>query len=80
LFHFKLDLSAPESPKKKTMNELITLGRAAIDGQTVHTVNARELHAFLEGGTRFRDWIKRRIADYGFVGSRGRYTAAPGKP
>lgn len=31
------------------------------------TVNARELHAFLEVKTRFNDWITGRIEQYGFV-------------
>ncbi len=30
-------------------------------------VNARELHHFLEVDTLFKDWIKRRIDDYGFI-------------
>lgn len=30
------------------------------------TVNARDLHAFLEVGTAFKDWIARRVEDYGF--------------
>ncbi len=29
-------------------------------------VNMRELHRFLEIGTRFNDWINRRISEYGF--------------
>ena len=29
-------------------------------------VNARELHEFLEVGTKFTDWIKDRIKKYGF--------------
>lgn len=33
---------------------------------SIQTVNARDLHAFLEVGTAFKDWIVRRIADYGF--------------
>ena len=32
----------------------------------IPTVNARELHVFLEVGTAFKDWIARRIEDYGF--------------
>lgn len=32
----------------------------------IQTVDARELHAFLEVGTAFKDWIARRIGDYGF--------------
>ena len=31
------------------------------------TVNARELHAFLEVQTRFNGWIATRINEYGFV-------------
>jgi len=31
------------------------------------TVNARDLHEFLEVGTQFSKWIQRRIDDYGFV-------------
>ncbi|MGI8390551.1 phage antirepressor KilAC domain-containing protein [Brucella anthropi] len=34
---------------------------------TIQTVNARELHAFLEVSTRFNDWINNRIRDFGFV-------------
>lgn len=30
-------------------------------------VNARELHQFLEVKSRFGDWIKNRIEDYGFI-------------
>ena len=32
----------------------------------IQTVNARELHGFLEVETRFNDWIKNRIERYGF--------------
>ena len=32
----------------------------------IQTVNARELHNFLEAGTKFADWIKNRIERYGF--------------
>ena len=45
------------------MTELFTLVNVA--GQ--QTVNARELHAFLGNKMHFADWIKKRIADYGFV-------------
>ena len=30
------------------------------------TVNARELHDFLENKRQFSDWIKQRIEQYGF--------------
>ena len=49
------------------MNELISLTQSSINGELVQTVNARELHAFLEVQTRFNDWIAARIEKYGFV-------------
>ena len=49
------------------MNELIPLQPQTINGNAVETVNARELHAFLEVQTRFNDWIKNRIEQYDFV-------------
>lgn len=51
-----------ENPK-----ELIQLTPASIGDEKQQTVNARELHAFLEVKTRFNDWIERRISDFGFV-------------
>ena len=45
------------------MTELFTLVNVA--GQ--QTVNARELHAFLENRDHFSTWIKDRISQYGFV-------------
>ena len=38
-----------------------------IGGAAVRTVNARELHSFLQNGDRFAGWIKDRIDQYGFV-------------
>ena len=49
------------------MNELISLTQSAINGELQQTVNARELHAFLEVQTRFNDWIAARINEYGFI-------------
>ena len=49
------------------MNELIPLQPQTIDGNAVETVNARELHTFLESKQDFSTWIKNRIADYDFV-------------
>ena len=34
---------------------------------TIQTVNARDLHAFLEVGKDFSNWVKDRIDQYGFV-------------
>lgn len=44
---------------------VISIG--SIGAATVQTVNARDLHAFLQVGTRFNDWIASRIERYGFV-------------
>jgi Rha family phage regulatory protein len=41
--------------------------RAQLRRNAVETVNARDLHAFLESGRRFSDWIAGRIASFGFV-------------
>ena len=49
------------------MNELIALSQSAINGELQQTVNARELHAFLESKQDFSTWIKNRIEKYGFV-------------
>ena len=49
------------------MNELIKINSTSIDNELVQTVNARELHAFLEVQTRFNDWIAARINEYGFI-------------
>ncbi len=42
--------------------------RTIIQGaDPVQTVNARELHEFLENGDHFAGWIRDRIAKYGFI-------------
>lgn len=51
----------------------------------IQTVNARDLHRFLEVGVRFNDWIARRIADYGFEEGKDFYselskTSSDGRP
>jgi len=43
----------------------VTKGR--IGEQTIQTVNARDLHAFLEVGKDFSTWINDRIQQYKFV-------------
>ncbi|AQX21133.1 anti-repressor protein [Bartonella sp. CDC_skunk] len=48
------------------MNTLITISEQTIGQEIVQTVNARELHAFLEVKTSFKDWIIRRIQDCKF--------------
>ena len=53
--------------KEVSMNELIKLQPQTINGNAVETVSARELHAFLESRQEFANWIKNRIADFGFI-------------
>jgi phage anti-repressor protein len=47
--------------------QLITLHTRSINEQTLDTVNARDLHTFLELGRDFSNWIKARINRYGFT-------------
>lgn len=49
------------------MNELISLHHQTIGNEPVETVNARELHTFLESKQDFSTWIKNRIEKYEFV-------------
>ena len=49
------------------MHELIPLQLQTIDGNAVETVNARELHAFLESKQDFSNWINNRIKQYNFM-------------
>lgn len=46
---------------------LITVFTAEIGGISTLSVNARELHEFLESSQKFSDWIKYRINDFEFV-------------
>lgn len=48
------------------MDILIDVSRCRIGEETVNAVNARDLHAFLEVGKDFSNWIKDRISSYGF--------------
>ena len=49
------------------MTQLIPLHSQTIDGNAVETVNARELHAFLESKQDFSNWINNRIKQYNFM-------------
>ena len=49
------------------MNELIQVAERHIGDGTIQTVNARDLHVFLEVGKMFAHWIGDRIQKYGFV-------------
>lgn len=48
------------------MKELIKLTQQTLDNAEVNTVNARELHEFLESRQEFANWIKNRIERYDF--------------
>jgi len=43
------------------------IASAPIGERVVQTVNARDLHAFLQVGKDFSNWMKDRIEQYGFV-------------
>lgn len=47
-------------------NYLIPLFPRDLNGQTVNTVNARDLHAFLGSKRNFTTWIKHKIRKYNF--------------
>ncbi|MBF0128049.1 MAG: antA/AntB antirepressor family protein [Magnetococcales bacterium] len=49
------------------MNDLMHISQTTINHEQVQTVNARELHAFLEVGRDFSTWVQNRIDEYGFV-------------
>lgn len=51
---------------RSVMEKPIAIQHNTIKHETVQTVNARELHAFLEVNSNFRDWIKNRIKEYNF--------------
>ena len=47
-------------------NTFPTVSNGKIGGEQIQTVNARDLHEFLEVKTSFNDWINRRVQDYDF--------------
>lgn len=49
------------------MNQLIPLQPQTVNGNAVETVNARELHGFLEVGKDFSSWIKGRLNVLGSI-------------
>lgn len=52
---------------QSSKKEIIHLTTASIGGNAQQGVNARDLHEFLEIKTAFKDWIRRRIDDFGFT-------------
>lgn len=57
------------------MNPLIPISHLQVGREHVATINARELHAFLEVGKDFATWIKDRIEQYGFLENQDFVTA-----
>ena len=49
------------------MQQIIPIGKSDFAGCLKQTVNARELHAFLEVKSRFNDWVKNRINECRFI-------------
>ena len=49
------------------MDTLIQISKNTINGAETNSVNAREIHKYLEVKTKFADWIKRAIEKYDFI-------------
>lgn len=49
------------------MDSLIQITKNTINGAEINSVNAREIHKYLEVKTKFADWIKRAIDKYDFI-------------
>ena len=49
------------------MNSLIQITKNTINGDEINSVNAREIHEYLEIKTPFSMWIKRAIEKYDFL-------------
>lgn len=49
------------------MQQIIPIGKSDFADCPKQTVNARELHAFLEVKSRFNDWVKNRINECRFI-------------
>lgn len=62
------NIPASNSLVQTELVDLFSISEREIVGTgTIPTVSARDLHAFLEVGTKFADWIRGRIRDYGFT-------------
>lgn len=46
---------------------LIPISQSEVNSETINTVNARDLHSFLEVGKVFGAWITERIEQFGFA-------------
>jgi|WetSurMetagenome_2_1015567.scaffolds.fasta_scaffold00191_9 phage anti-repressor protein len=57
----------PLSDDGAAIKSLVPIGNCIFDGRSIQTVNARDLHTFLENRDHFTAWIRDRIRQYGFV-------------
>jgi anti-repressor protein len=65
--HMKPEPVKNQKGESDMSKELMPVTVSSISGMEVQTINARELHAFLEIQTLFKDWITRRIEEYDFI-------------
>lgn len=49
------------------MNDLIKITTSKIGAENINSVNARDIHEYLEIKTQFSTWIQRAIEKYDFV-------------
>ena len=54
-------------PVAVVSSELIPIQRTTLGGGEVNAVSGRDLHAFLEVGKKFADWITDQVESFGFV-------------
>ena len=50
-----------------TKQDLVPVFTGSLQDRTLQLCNGRDLHTFLEVGKKFSDWIKNRVAEYGFT-------------
>ena len=48
------------------MQDLLQISISKIGSETINSINARDIHTYLEVKTRFNDWIQRAIEKYDF--------------
>lgn len=53
--------------RKQYREKIIPLESRRVSEKNIETVNARRLHEFLEVKSRFDDWIRNRLKEYGFT-------------
>ncbi len=52
---------------EQNISSVIPIKGNQIDGEATQTVDARDLHTFLNIDTPFKDWFHRRVKKYGFI-------------